>query len=537
MNLYSVMVVDDEEEIRLGIIKKIPWEEYGFTVIGDAENGQEALEKAEKLRPDIVMTDIKMPFMDGLELGKELSKKMPATKIIIFSGSDDFEYAQKAIKINVIEYVLKPINSLELIDILKKLKEKLDKEYNDKINLEILYNHYEESLPILREQFLTSIIEGRIYKEKFTYDSERLGIYLHNNYFSLAIIDIEYEQTNNFINNEYLNGDETLIPISIKKILDDELNKYCDTITFINYNKVFIISLLNKKDDNIQFIEGLDYFCTLYKRIMDIEITVGIGNIVDNPYELNLSYTGAQDALNYRFLLGKGKVIFIEDMEPDKFIELRFTEQEERELLDTLKVSQEEEVINIINKLFKKMEDSILHLNKYRVYLLEINVTMLKLIQSYDIDIKEIFGDNFNPYTSLEDFKSLDEARNWFIDKSIKINSFIRRERLNSSKLLVEKAKEFINKYYTDYDLSVEKICTYLHVSPTYFSTIFKRETEMNFVNYLTSVRLEEALKLLKTTDDKTYVIAEKVGYTEANYFSYVFKKKYGVAPSRYRRN
>ena len=106
MTLYTIMVVDDEEEIRLGIIKKIPWEEYGFKVIGDAENGQEALEKAEKLRPDIVMTDIKMPFMDGLELGKELSKKMPETKIIIFSGSDDFEYAQKDLKIYVIEYVL-----------------------------------------------------------------------------------------------------------------------------------------------------------------------------------------------------------------------------------------------------------------------------------------------------------------------------------------------------------------------------------------------------------------------------------------------
>ena len=108
---------------------------------------------------------------------------------------------------------------------------------------------------------------------------------------------------------------------------------------------------------------------------------------------------------------------------------------------------------------------------------------------------------------------------------------------MNSSKLLVEKAKDYINNNFADYDLSVEKLCDYLHVSPTYFSTIFKRETEINFVNYLTSIRLEEALRLLKTTDDKTYIIAAKVGYQEANYFSYVFKRKYGIAPSRYRRN
>lgn len=176
MSLYTIMVVDDEEEIRLGIIKKIQWEEYGFKVIGDAENGQEALEKAEKLRPDIVMTDIKMPFMDGLELGRELTKKMPESKIIIFSGSDDFEYAQKAIKINVIEYVLKPINSNELIEILKRLKVKLDKEYDEKINLESLHNHYLESLPILREQFLASVIEGRQNKASFISECDKLGV-------------------------------------------------------------------------------------------------------------------------------------------------------------------------------------------------------------------------------------------------------------------------------------------------------------------------------------------------------------------------
>ena len=113
MSLYKIIIVDDEEEIRLGIIKKIDWKSYGFQIIGEAENGQEALEKAEKLQPDIIMTDIRMPFMDGLELGKKLSEVMPSSKIIVFSGCDDFEYAQKALRLNVIEYLLKPINSVE----------------------------------------------------------------------------------------------------------------------------------------------------------------------------------------------------------------------------------------------------------------------------------------------------------------------------------------------------------------------------------------------------------------------------------------
>jgi two-component system response regulator YesN len=168
---------------------------------------------------------------------------------------------------------------------------------------------------------------------------------------------------------------------------------------------------------------------------------------------------------------------------------------------------------------------------------MEIMTSILKLVQAYNLDIDEIFGENFNCYSYLETFDSIHDAKAWFIQKAIKINSFIKKERINSSMLLIEKAKQYIKENYSNPDISVETLCSKLHVSPTYFSTIFKRETEMNFVNYLTSVRLEEAVKLLNTTDDKTYIIAEKVGYPEANYFSYVFKKQYGVSPSKYRKN
>ena len=162
MELYKILIVDDEEEIRLGVIKKIDWESYGFKVVGDAANGIEAWEKANILQPDIVMTDIRMPFMDGLELGGKIQEVMPVTKIIIFSGCDDFEYAQKAIRINVFEYVLKPINSEDLIEILKRLKYRLDEEYDEKRNIEVLQKHYLDSIPIMREQFLAAVIEGKV---------------------------------------------------------------------------------------------------------------------------------------------------------------------------------------------------------------------------------------------------------------------------------------------------------------------------------------------------------------------------------------
>lgn len=536
MSLYRIMVVDDEEEIRLGIIKKIDWESNGFEVVGDAENGQEALEKAEKLQPDVIMTDIKMPFMDGLELGKRLAESMPSTKIIVFSGCDDFEYAHQAIKINVIEYVLKPINSIELIEVLKRLKEQLDREYNEKRNLQTLYKHYVESLPVIREQFLVGAIEGRISESQWEEQAEKLDIDFKERYLSVALIHADGALTleDNVL---AIQKETALISISVKKIVDENLDKYCKFISFPYSDMVVVIGNFEMKEDILSFIKGINEICKAYERIMGFTISAGIGNVYDNPLDIRFSYRSAQSALDYSFILGTGKAIYIDDVEPDNSIQLQFDEQEERAMLNAIKISAEEEITETIDKLFKKIEDQLLPFNQYRIYLMEIMTAILKLVQAYNLDIDEIFGESFNCYSYLETFDSIHDAKAWFIQKAVKVNSFIKKERINSSMLLVEKAKQYIKENYNDPDISVEILCSKLHVSPTYFSTIFKRETEMNFVNYLTSVRLEEAVKLLNTTDDKTYVIAEKVGYPEANYFSYVFKKQYGVSPSKYRKN
>lgn len=537
MNLYRIMVVDDEEEIRLGIIKKIDWEANGFVVVGDAENGKDALEKAEKLNPDIVMTDIKMPFMDGLELGKKLSEIMPSTKVIIFSGSDDFEYAQKAIKINVIEYVLKPINSVELIEVLKKLKDQLDREYDEKRNIEKLYNHYIESLPVIREQFLVGTIEGRIGELQWKEQGEKLGIDFKEKYLTVALIQGDGVSILQEMNSKHLIEESALISISIKKVLDDNMGNYCKYISFLYSDMVVVIGSLEDKEDIVQFIRGLNDICKLYERIMSVNISAGVGYICNSPTQIRYSYRAAQNALDYRVMLGNGKAIYIEDVEPDNSIHLQLDEQEERTMLNSIKIASKEEIIETVDKLFQKVEDLLLPFNQYRIYLMEIMTALLKLVQAYKLDISEVFGENFDCYNYIEAFDSINETKNWFISIATKVNDLIKRERVNSSKLLVEKAKEYVRENYSDYEMSVEKVCSQLHVSSTYFSTIFKRETEMNFVNYLTSVRLEEAVRLLNTTDEKTYSIATKVGYPEANYFSYVFKRKFGVSPSKYRKS
>lgn len=162
MDLYRIILVDDEEEVRKSIIKKIDWSAAGFQVVGDAENGEEALERIEALEPDVVLTDIRMPYMDGLTLAERVRQRFPSTKIVIFSGYDDFEYAKRAIKLNVTEYILKPVNVEELTAILKRIKANLDDEIEQKRNVSLLRENYRKSLPILREQFLNDLINRRV---------------------------------------------------------------------------------------------------------------------------------------------------------------------------------------------------------------------------------------------------------------------------------------------------------------------------------------------------------------------------------------
>ena len=151
MELYRVLLVDDEEDIREGISRKMDWLGLGFSLVGEAANGQDALELAESLRPDVILTDIKMPFMDGLELCRILTDRLPAARFVVFSGFDAFEYAKQAIQMNVVEYILKPINADELSAVLRRLKDQLDRERAERRNVELLRSRYTENLPVLRE--------------------------------------------------------------------------------------------------------------------------------------------------------------------------------------------------------------------------------------------------------------------------------------------------------------------------------------------------------------------------------------------------
>lgn len=177
--MYTLLLVDDEEEVIEAIVKKVKWEELGFQVTGHANNGFKAMDMLEEMQPDVVMTDIRMPYMDGLELCAHIKAKYPATKILLFTGFDDFEYAKEAVHLEIEEYILKPLNAVEITEVFKRLKEKLDYEISEKRNTDLLKKYYADSLPMLQANLYTTLIEGRIPEEEMPhyFKDYQIGFY------------------------------------------------------------------------------------------------------------------------------------------------------------------------------------------------------------------------------------------------------------------------------------------------------------------------------------------------------------------------
>jgi two-component system response regulator YesN len=527
--------VDDEEEVRQAIIKKIDWESIGFQVIGYADNGEDALEIAEQLRPDVLMTDIKMPFMDGLTLARRLKQISKDIKIIVFSGFDEFEYAKEAISLEVEEYILKPIDAIELQRVFIRIREKLNSEINQKLDMEQLRKYYLESLPIMKEQLLVGLLEGQLSKERVVELTKAYEMDLNYPYYMAGIIHTDYSVTEGKA--EEIKTPAGFITLSLKQIVNENLTGSCNFISGIYLDSVVVIALLHEPNQSKEFIHAMDQICKSTFRILERNTSAGIGFLCDDFMELSNSYHGAKNAIDYRILFEPNQAIYIQDVEVqvnDKIIwDSRYTES----ILREIKLGEVEDLVEAIKDLMEYIRKSAVSFQLYQISLMEMITEIFKLGQAYQIDMDKVFGSDFNINKKIYQFDSLESLKTWLMDICIKVRSSIRRERTDSAKLLIEKAVEYIGEHYKVSELSVDTLCSYLNVSATYFSTLFKKETGMSFVNYLTDVRLEKALQLLNTTDEKSYNIAAMVGYMEPNYFSYVFKKKYGISPSNYRKN
>ncbi len=529
MKLYNIMIVDDEAAVREGMVNRVKWEELGFRIIAEAENGEEALEKAEALDIDLVLTDIKMPFMDGITMAERLLRDKPHLKLIFLTGFDEFEYAQEAIRLKAIDYILKPINSFEVKDMLLRVKGILDREIEEKRNLQILEARYRDSLPFIKIQFLHEVLTGTLSNEEIASRMKLYDISVDKGkYRAVSFFDISSP-----INEEELRLKE-LITVSVKNIVDEAFQDKCNFISFISLSSIIVISSWQEEALG-ELMDINNYVCLTAQKVLNISVTSGTGRFYKKLTNIKKSYHESKTAVEYKAVMGEGRAIYIKDMESIKGEESIFDTMVEKKLLMAIKFGPISHIEENIQEITDKLTGAEINEFTYNTYLLGILNTLFSIIQSYKLDEREILGDREQWYTVLSGKLSKEMLMNKLLNISIKMNTSISERRVTSTKKIVEEAKEYINNHYHEWDLSVDKVCSKIHISPSYFSTIFKKETGQNYIQYLTEVRLNKAVELLRGTDDKTYVIAQKVGYEESNYFRYVFKKRFKVSPSSFR--
>lgn len=487
MEKYSVLLVDDEEDVIQIIMKKMDWESMGFQIAGYAHNGVEALEMTEELQPDVVMTDIKMPYMDGLTLSRKLKELYRTVKIIIFSGFDEFEYAKEAIQIEVEEYILKPIDAGNLKEVFGRIP------------------------------------EGKVDKYLSNYQIGLTGPYYVVSILHVSTSDIPQ------------NMNPFLLGVSVKKLAEEHMEEEWKSRILMYLGDILVITQLEAQEQITEFTDFMDQFCRLAKHVCEATVTAGIGYVCDNLLDIRLSWQGARSAVSYRVIYGNARAINIAEIDPMKNGDERWEEQEIQKILKRIRMGSREELETEISHCIRRFVQNGTTMQKYQIFIMGLLTEIFRFCNNNQLDSTEFYGEKGETFERCMQMESPEELEHWLLKICEKLQKTVQQERQASTKSFVSRAVEYVQEHYSDRNITVESVCRELGVSAAYFSTIFKKETGKTFISFLTDYRMEKAVELLMTTSDKTYIIAEKVGYADPNYFSYAFKKQYSMSPSKYR--
>lgn len=520
--VYTVLVVDDEEDQRHALIQRVDWETAGFRVIGEAENGVEALELIESLEPDLVLTDIKMPMMTGLELAAKIREIRPATQIVILSGYDKFEYAQTAIKYNIISYLLKPISSRELSNELLKVHGRMDERFESMTRLPTA-NDLEKSKRLGVTEFLLPLILGNSEKvmneQSLRRRAETLGL-IETGDKSFAVVVSKFKDST---------GENCTVREHIS-FINNVMNKYLRAESFFASGRIVTFAI--SKNDTASNDLGLPVLEIVQssKRILEQECTIGVSRDFNKLSDCSGAYFQAVTARRYT-ADGTSDVRFIADQERDSELEFEYVEKSVFKLEQLLKVGTKEDLQEFLQALYdSKNKESADFL------IIQILATVYRTVSA--VSDKPALAElvSSNPiYAKTAFYDSEANMREDLTNLCINAMNIISQSRKRDTEVLCDKVLQIIDREYDKDDLSLTSVSTRLSVSPNYLSALIKKTKKKNFVALVTDRRMKAAYDMLTCTSLKIQEISEKCGYSDQHYFSYCFKKYYGQSPNKIR--
>ena len=518
---YSVLLVEDETSIREGIRDIIPWEDLGYRFVGEARNGLEALELFDELQPDLIITDIQMPKIDGLSMIhsiREQEEQGDQVKVVILTGFDEFSYARSALKLNVRDYLLKPVAPRELIELLENVKIELDERGNETKALG------DKSITLLRRMVMIKLLSGvqdpGIVESYLSGDS---AIRDANNF---LVVIYDYDQSHRSIGpDDFRESFRTLNPECIRSEL-------------IPDNTGMLIEVFYTADKELLKV-GFDSVIGEKRRSISSEagegVSAGIGSTVNGITELKKSYESAKASLSRRYVGGGGSNFSTENTTDN---ESHNTESEP--ILRFLKAVEagsfeewQERLSDIVDELID-LEASKEHCQELITLAVSAMLNTLRKRHIYR-DLGEVKDSSL--IKKIGTYKTLESLHRWLSEIIVGIAGELKEQRVDSSFSMAEKARKYIEDKYADTNLAVEDVCSNLGVSVSTFYRVFKTYHDMTFSTFLTEVRIRKAKNLIRSTDLRNKEIAFQVGFNSPHYFSHVFSKCVGYSPSSYRKN
>lgn len=538
MNEIKVFLVEDEMVIRRGIKNSIDWEKEGYIFCGEASDGELAYPMIIKEKPDILITDIRMPFMDGLELCKLVKKELPNIKILILSGYDEFDYAKEAIRLGVTEYLLKPISSGKLREALNGVSESIRREKEDKDLVRKYMEEMRENTEHEKQKFFEQMIAGNLSMADALETGKKYEMNLSAGMYNLLLFRFTLGEENRK-SGELLGEAEYAI---------EKLTERLEYV-FEFQRGVEGWAFLLMADNEEQMSERVKELSKDLEEIMKNYSTIayfgGIGQPVARLRELEESFREAERALAARFTMELNRIISVEDIRMaqnvDTLDDIEITSfgeiEKTRTMLEKfLNNGAEDEIDEFVDVYINELPEENLKSVLMRQYIImDAYIVMMSFCEKIEGIEGEMQAQSEELKNSMKTSQTLEEIKNYIrmlLKKIIGVRDTISGRRYSD---IIEIAKDQIRKTYMSDEISLNTIAAEVGMSPSYFSSIFSKKMGKTFVEYLTEIRMDRAKELLMCSSMKTSEIGYEVGYKDPHYFSYIFKKTQNCTPKEFR--
>ncbi|NOU96143.1 response regulator [Paenibacillus sp. LMG 31456] len=513
--MYKVLLVDDERIILEGISNVVDWAKAGTELMGTARNGIEAYDKVQLDPPDIIISDIKMPGMDGLQLAAKITDNYPNIKMVLLSGFGDFEYARSAIRYGVKQYLLKPCNENKIVEVLQQLVKEIEQEEQREQFVNNMRYGLEKILPHVKEQFLKEFVTNKTYgKRDWDYYRNLFKLDLENHKVRLILFQLE-----GYFEFEHM--------FAVKNIAEDFLKKKMLLSSTVGEQVLIVVEdsePVSELHDCISLIR--ETFLRYYK----IDLTIALSE-ADEITRARALYKQTLECLNYRFYLGEGSLITKRDIvgvEQPEPCELVFDEDN---LMLQIKTGNWEEASEEIDLFFLKVAGLRSNILTAKSYVIQLFMAMIRL---GDVDAIHQYRDKL---VTLMDLETLQTIQSFFKEVANQITLRNYEQMKNKHSAIVDKVLDIINEHLGNPELSLNGVAQQiLYMNPDYLGKLFKKETGEKFSNYVMKARINKATELIgQKSDIKIFELAEQLGFGDnPQYFSQVFKKYTGCTPSEY---